>query len=421
MDQIKVGKFIAERRKERGFLQKDIAARLGISEKTVSKWECGNGLPEVVYLEPLCQILGITVNELLAGEKIPIMKLMGIIDMSRLELVKQLEFEQLRMRIYKVYDIEIETMETSENGAGGLTYFVKANDKKYVVKYPSENEMNNPDVEIRVCGILLNKGIPACRFIPNKQGKMISTDENGRQFTLQHFYDGITYGYHEAPVHLQAQSASFLAKVHGAMKDIENIPVGIGADFFKYRKPEYMRDAYAKTLQQAIERNDVAIADYIRSNMRIVDAMPAYHFDTKMFSCGNTHGDYMISQLIWQNEKIGGIVDFTCVCKHPYIWEIVRSYVFMAPEVKQGEIDIQALIAYISEYMEYGSLNSYDIENAGKLFFYFLSVCNFYGQYYDSISKNRSIYLQQADMAARLLLWFEKHIDELNDKLRNAF
>lgn len=42
MNQIKIGKFIAERRKERGFLQKDIAAILGISEKTVSKWECGN-------------------------------------------------------------------------------------------------------------------------------------------------------------------------------------------------------------------------------------------------------------------------------------------------------------------------------------------------------------------------------------------
>ena len=41
MDQIKTGRFIAARRKERGFLQKDVAARLGISEKTVSKWECG--------------------------------------------------------------------------------------------------------------------------------------------------------------------------------------------------------------------------------------------------------------------------------------------------------------------------------------------------------------------------------------------
>ncbi|MDY4588278.1 MAG: helix-turn-helix transcriptional regulator, partial [Oscillospiraceae bacterium] len=131
MDQIKTGKFIAQRRKERGLLQKDIAARLGISEKTVSKWECGNGLPEVVYMEPLCRLLGITVNELLAGEAIPILELMNIIDRSRLELVRQLEFEQLRMRIYKLYGIEIETMETSGNGAGGLAYFVTANGGKY--------------------------------------------------------------------------------------------------------------------------------------------------------------------------------------------------------------------------------------------------------------------------------------------------
>lgn len=130
MNQIKIGKFIAERRKERGLLQKDIAARLGISEKTVSKWECGSGLPEVVFMEPLCRILRITVNELLAGEVIPISELLSLIDRSRLELVKQLEFEQLRMRLYKLYDIEIETMETSANGAGGLTYFVTAGGKR---------------------------------------------------------------------------------------------------------------------------------------------------------------------------------------------------------------------------------------------------------------------------------------------------
>lgn len=244
MDQTKIGRFLAERRKERGFLQKDIAAKLGISEKTVSKWECGNGLPEVVYMEPLCQILGITVNELLAGEKIPILEMMRLLDVSRLELVKQLEFEQLRMRIYKLYGMEIETMEPSGNGAGGLTYFVTATGRKYVVKYPSDNEMNHPDVEIRVCQSLLAKGIPACRFVPNQQGKLISTDENGRRFTVQHYYEGITYGYHEAPVDLQPQSASLLAKIHEAMKDLEEIPVGIGADFFACRKPEAMKDTY---------------------------------------------------------------------------------------------------------------------------------------------------------------------------------
>lgn len=417
MNQIKIGKFIAERRKERGFLQKDIAARLGISEKTVSKWECGNGLPEVVYMEPLCQILGITVNELLAGESIPILELMRSIDVSRLELIKQLEFEQLRMRLYKLYDIEIDTMEPSENGAGGLTYFVTAGDDKYVVKYPSDNEMNHPDVEIRVCEVLLERGIPACRFIPNKQGKMLSTDENGRRFTLQYFYDGTTYPYNEASCNMQEESAILLAKIHRAIKDVENIPVGIGADFLTYRKPEYMKDAYSVTLQQAVNNRDLAIADAIRSNMRILETMPIYEFDINKFSCGNTHGDYMISQLIWKDEKINGIIDWTCACRHPYIWEIVRSYVYMAPEVKQGEIDIEGLIKYIINYLEAGSLNAYDIENAGKLFYYFLAVCDFYGQYYDSLSKNRSIYLEQANMSSRLLVWFEKHIDELNARL----
>lgn len=336
MNQIKIGRFIAERRKERGLLQKDIAASLGISEKTVSKWECGSGLPEVVYMEPLCRILGITVNELLAGEVIPITQLLSLIDRSRLELVKQLELEQLKMRLYKLYDIEIETMETSANGAGRLTYFVTAGGKKYVVKNPSDNEMNHPETEIKVCETLLQKGIPACRFIPNKHGKMLSADENGRRFTVQQFYEGVAYGYNEAPAHLQKASAAMLAMIHTAMKDMENIPVGIGGEFFANRKPEYMENAYIQTLRQAEENGDKDIAAAIRSNMRIVGAMPDYAFDINKFTCGNTHGDYTISQIIWLDERVNGVIDWTCACKHPYIWELVRSYVYMAPEAGQG-------------------------------------------------------------------------------------
>lgn len=368
-------------------------------------------------MEPLCQLLGITVNELLAGESIPILDLMRSMDISRLELIEQLEFEQLRMRLYKLYEIEVETMEPIENGAGGLTYIVTDSSETYVVKYPSDNEMNHPDVEIKVCEMLIEKGIPACKFILNKQGKMLSTDENGRRFTVQHLYEGTTYAYNEAPCNMQKESAVMLAKIHIAMKNMERIPVGIGADFFKYRKPKYMNDSYIVALQQAINNGDTAIADAIRSNMRIVKEMPDYEFDVNKFSCGNTHGDYMISQLIWKESKINGVIDWTCVCKHPYIWEIFRSYVFMAPEVKQGEIDIEALINYIRNYMEVSSLNAYDMENAGNLFYYFLAVCNFYGQYYDSLSKNRYIYLEQANMASKLLVWFEKHIDELNERL----
>lgn len=70
MDQIRIGKFIVLLRKEQGITQRQLADQLGISDKTVSKWECGHGLPEVSLMLPLCGILHITVNELLSGEKI---------------------------------------------------------------------------------------------------------------------------------------------------------------------------------------------------------------------------------------------------------------------------------------------------------------------------------------------------------------
>ena len=65
-----------------------------------------------------------------------------------------------------------------------------------------------------------------------------------------------------------------------------------------------MKDAYEATLQQAIEGGDDEIAKHIRSNMRIVGSMPDYEFDINKFSCGNTHGDYMISQLIWNDDNV---------------------------------------------------------------------------------------------------------------------
>ncbi len=70
MDVEKTGKFIAQKRREISLTQQELADLLGISNKTVSKWECGNGLPEVSLMLPLCEALGISVNELLSGEEL---------------------------------------------------------------------------------------------------------------------------------------------------------------------------------------------------------------------------------------------------------------------------------------------------------------------------------------------------------------
>ena len=70
MDQEKMGKFIAELRKDKNMTQVELANKLGITDRAISKWENGRGMPDLSLLKPLCEILGISINELLSGEKL---------------------------------------------------------------------------------------------------------------------------------------------------------------------------------------------------------------------------------------------------------------------------------------------------------------------------------------------------------------
>ena len=89
MDQIKSGAFIAQLRKEKGYTQAQLAQMLHISDKTVSKWERGKGMPEVSLMLPLCDALGITVNELLTGEKLTEADYKQKAEENMMELVKE--------------------------------------------------------------------------------------------------------------------------------------------------------------------------------------------------------------------------------------------------------------------------------------------------------------------------------------------
>ena len=68
MDQKKIGKYIAEKRKTLGLTQVQLAEKLNMSNKSVSKWERGVCLPDVSLYSTLCEVLGISLNEFLAGE-----------------------------------------------------------------------------------------------------------------------------------------------------------------------------------------------------------------------------------------------------------------------------------------------------------------------------------------------------------------
>ena len=91
MDQIKIGKFILNCRKEKGLTQEQLAEKLGVTSKSISRWENGNTMPDYSLLKDLCNELDINVNELLSGEKIKGNDYMNKSEENLIKLRKQID------------------------------------------------------------------------------------------------------------------------------------------------------------------------------------------------------------------------------------------------------------------------------------------------------------------------------------------
>ena len=97
MDQIKIGKFIAERRKKNNLTQMQLAEKLNITDRAISKWENGKAMPDSGVMLELCNELKITVNELLSGEMIEMNNYNEIVEKNLLDMVKQKEESDKRL------------------------------------------------------------------------------------------------------------------------------------------------------------------------------------------------------------------------------------------------------------------------------------------------------------------------------------
>ena len=91
MNQVKIGKFIAERRRGANLTQMQLAEKMNVTDRAVSKWETGKALPDSSIMLDLCKTLGITVNDLLSGEVVTVENYDKELEKNLIEVVKQKE------------------------------------------------------------------------------------------------------------------------------------------------------------------------------------------------------------------------------------------------------------------------------------------------------------------------------------------
>ena len=103
MDQVKIGKFIAERRKKLKLTQMQLAEKLNITDRAISKWETGKSLPDSSIMPELCGILQITINDLLSGEVVTLDNYNKELENNLLETIKQKELSDKRLLSAEVF------------------------------------------------------------------------------------------------------------------------------------------------------------------------------------------------------------------------------------------------------------------------------------------------------------------------------
>lgn len=102
MDQIKIGKFIAECRKKNNLTQMQLAEKLNITDRAISKWENGKSMPDSSIMLELCNELKISVNELLSGEMIEMKDYNQIAEKNLLEMAKKEEVQNKKKMFYEI-------------------------------------------------------------------------------------------------------------------------------------------------------------------------------------------------------------------------------------------------------------------------------------------------------------------------------
>lgn len=206
MDTVKIGKYIAQKRKNLGLTQRDIAEQLGMSDKSVSKWERGVCLPDVsVYME-LCRIIGISLNEFIAGEDIEQVELQEKSEQNILDVTNDGNYKKRRLKAIIAVLVCICVAVTSLSG-----YLLW---KRFHVETNYIEPFDENSAEMRIL-----KLVDAGPFVLYK----FSTDKNISQATVmitcyekgekKYKHDVMTYGFKSDNVSDSANTVDSVLKV----------------------------------------------------------------------------------------------------------------------------------------------------------------------------------------------------------------
>lgn len=190
---------------------------------------------------------------------------------------------------------------------------------------------------------------------------------------LQQFIEGYTVENNTGNYEQMMESATILGKLIRELIGYEGLEEeGIIDKWFSKKSVQIgvqKLEEEKKNIKGDNKYKEQFIADF-NDKILIANAL-IDQFDfgiIRRLSIMNTHGDYSIQQLIYNEGKLATVIDFETAKKMPIVWEIVRSYSYVDKNAEDGKIDTDNLIQYFKEVSKYVELNEYDLKFAPHIY-----------------------------------------------------
>lgn len=316
----------------------------------------------------------------------------------------------------------IKTLEILEINRGTAEiYKIVTSSQKYILKIFSKGRTKESILkEVSIIDFLKQKEIKVPKYIKTKNGEYC-IEYNNQYAILQEFIDGYTMENNTCEYNKIIESATILGKLTDALKEYQGLEdEGIIAKWFSKDSLEKGLDKI-KDLNQNLKNNN-EYSDKIRQDLDFKEKLSkellnAFDFNIiNKMSITNSHGDYSVQQLIYNDSKETTIIDFETAKKLPIVWEVVRSYSYIDKDVKNGEFNINTLVDYFNEFSKYVVLNKYDILYAIDMYLIQLVPSMFgYKQYNDNPEKQEL--LEFAFFRTKLCKYLYKNKKEITTKL----
>lgn len=298
------------------------------------------------------------------------------------------------------YGITLVSMEKLKLGTANCFRIFDGTKQYFLKEFQSDILEQTVIQEAELLEFLLASEIPVTRFYKIVNGAYVINYRN-HTICLEEYISGQTYDYNDMPSRLLPKVGQMLGRLHHTLKNY-SLPLDMSDKWLASFSAENMMaqyDALIKIAESKVDdRNKNQIIDDLQYKKQLAIRCEEYKKYYNGITYCSTHGDYQGCQMIFENDEIKAVIDFSSASCLPVTWEIMRSFVQSSDACRNGaKINVDAFCNYVCEYMKFSPLTKNDMIAMPYVYLFQLARSKYgYPQYLKSDSEDREGLLQFA-------------------------